>query len=722
MQSDPTCKYCRKEAKYQIPGTKDFFCHKDCLVKTYKIENTLRCPFYIASCNQYVLEENFKSTQNVNRLIGNKLDQKIQLLDKDVVNKQLSNTRQSLMNKCLQKKKELTWEEFSGPLDNYSYQNQLETQKKNENSVVLLKQKDFDRGQLRVHANCILKLGENIQFNPNKIDDWKPLQKQQSDFDTIYGGEAFALDFFAAISLENTANVIIDLNRYSLSQHTEHALQQRFISLIEISDQPFMPTEGPGNFGSSLDKISNVFIENGKLGLTSHHCIHSNQSSNILIQNIEFSDYEVAAISMNEPQNLIVKDCKFLGNRRDVPVNAQYSAARFLQKFGNYVLQTEINDEKKKTKLQKTLSDLLLPMDKTFSVIQYKLDRKEIPELFRNESGILDGSAYAILIHSRGVAVNKFQEVETKGQNSARNVFFENLDIRNTDSDVKELITLYDEKRQKPIIDIAGALFNIQVLLNKDGTYKSNLVSDVQIALADYILSNEDLRRDPKLQVMTINQDIIDWTRSKQPIYDYLLKNKRYSMKRDSDSMFHVNRGTVAIRLCNTENALLNNVIIKNTNAIGSHGSFQTLPSEQPSIKNSNTIVYKDSKDGGHPLQGKMIGYCGADSRGISISACDKVVLKNVEIDTIRAEEGSAIAIDLMNNSTNVEFQGKCNIKNIHGLLNVKQILAVQSLKQPESVGLNIGNGCVCFGVEKNLKVEDSIHCGNFCSSKIQIN
>lgn len=730
MQNDPKCEYCACEANYRCATDGKFLCSQQCLQKLYQYENTKRCPYYTASCNLNVLHsQNSSGSSSNNKYINESAEriinnyQKVKIQNRDQVLKKLNRKRQSLLAKSLKNGKELSWEEFSGSLKDYSFKNQVATQNQNQYSVVLLRQKDFDKGQLRIHANCVLKLAENIQFNPNKNDDWKPLFEQQSDFDRIYGGEAFALDFFAAFSLENGADVLLDLNGYKLEQHLDHATQQRFFSLIEIADQPFMPTEGPANFGSSIDHVSNIFIENGKLGLSSHHCIHSNSASNIMVQNVEFSDYEVAAISLNEPQNLIVRNCQFKGNRRDVSINAHYSAARFIQKFGNYVLKTEINDKNKENVLKVALQRLSVPMEKTFQIIQQKRDPKQISSVFRHDSGILDGSAYAILIHSRGVAVNQFQELENKGQHSARNVFLENLQIENTISDVRETITLFDKKREKPIIDTAGALFNIQEVLNKDGTYKPTLLSSAQIAVADYILSSEDLRRDPRLQVLTINQDIIDWTRSNKSLNDYLLKNGRYAIKRDSDLMFHVNKGSVAVRLCNTENAVLKNVSIKNTVAIGDYGSFRALPSEPSTVENSDLILYKDSKDGGHPLQGKMIGYCGSDSRAISVSACDRVVFDNVHIDGVESKHGSAIGIDLMNQSTNIEFKTKhSSIENIIGLKEPQSFLEIRSLKQPESIGLNVGKQCECKGVERYLEIHDNIHCGNFSTSKIQIN
>ena len=53
----------------------------------------------------------------------------------------------------------------------------------------------------------------------------------------------YQLGFFAAITVE-TSDVTLDMNGKSLQQSDEHALMQRFFSLIELGNSPFLAGEG----------------------------------------------------------------------------------------------------------------------------------------------------------------------------------------------------------------------------------------------------------------------------------------------------------------------------------------------------------------------------------------------------------------------------------------------------------------------------------------------
>jgi hypothetical protein len=188
-------------------------------------------------------------------------------------------------------------------------------QSAHKNKVVTLQQADFANGTLRVQQPCLLKLTENIAFNPNrpetwlnesdqvtsdfaqaaKLDpnrvlDWKPDQLNGTNNAQYFQNDvafAYGLGFFAALAIE-TENVILDLNNYTFQQHEEHALQQRFFACIELADQPFMPFQGPSNFGAVLRSARNCYIKNGVIGLSSHHGIHGNDCDEIMVENVTF--------------------------------------------------------------------------------------------------------------------------------------------------------------------------------------------------------------------------------------------------------------------------------------------------------------------------------------------------------------------------------------------------------------------------------------------------
>ena len=70
--------------------------------------------------------------------------------------------------------------------------------------------------------------------------------------------------------------------------------------------------------------------------LTLHSCrlfkgIHGNDNSHVTIEDVTFTDFEVAAVSLNNVDTLRIEDCRVEKNRHDVPVVGLFSSARFIR-------------------------------------------------------------------------------------------------------------------------------------------------------------------------------------------------------------------------------------------------------------------------------------------------------------------------------------------------------------------------------------------------------
>ena len=92
---------------------------------------------------------------------------------------------------------------------------------------------------------------------------------------------------------------MLDLNGFTLEQSHKHALMQRFYALIETASGPFVPPQGPGNFGATLAACKGCVVKNGHLGLSSHHGIHGNRNVGLLLRDLTIKGYEVAGVSLN---------------------------------------------------------------------------------------------------------------------------------------------------------------------------------------------------------------------------------------------------------------------------------------------------------------------------------------------------------------------------------------------------------------------------------------
>eukprot|EP01084_Bolivina_argentea_P014715 27526_1 len=183
---------------------------------------------------------------------------------------------------------------------------------------IYLTQADFISGTYRIKERGEYILTENIiiafnaptdeihdatDFSPNAydIDDlyWYPRHDQNEQYPGLYSYHGkFTLGFFAGITIECN-DVIINLNGYSISMDYTFYFQQRFFSLIELGNQPFIGGQGPANWGADSIFASNIIIRDGILGLSSHHSIHGNRNNNILINNIRMQKFDVAGFGCN---------------------------------------------------------------------------------------------------------------------------------------------------------------------------------------------------------------------------------------------------------------------------------------------------------------------------------------------------------------------------------------------------------------------------------------
>lgn len=558
-------------------------------------------------------------------------------------------------------------------------------QQTNQEQVVTVSNNDFKNGTLRVRYPCVLKLAENIQFNPNrpetwldennnvtgkfaearKLDpqrnnDWMPNNNIESNKQYFEGDVKFAygLGFFAALTIE-TCNTIVDLNGFTLSQHPEHALQQRFYANIELADQPFIPFQGPSNFGAVLKSAKNVLVTNGKIGLSSHHGIHGNNCDNIMMKNLVFENFEVASVSLNGSSHIHMDNVNVVKNRQDVPVLGTFSAARFIKLFveclkadGHPNLDTLTNGA------ESYYEKLKYDVDDCFNCVIF--NNGTVNELFKNPSGLIDGNPYGIVINTKGVAVGGFLN-DRLNQRSGEvcELYMNNCSVNNIVGKVNEIVALSDRSGNKAQVDTAGAVlqfFNgVSRLENEKYYYNGTVLSDVQIELAKIKLNTATPY---KFGTLNIDRGIIDW-RDNNGLYfakdseksDWLQlfnedgtaykvndEDVKYRIICNGDTMFHVNKGVIGVRLDGIRKCTMTNCSLTNVSNLGNKGS--TLGGNYVS-----TIPGQTSE---------MIGYTGSDTYGIVTSGVCSLKMNMVEISNVNSDNGTVKALCIQNNSNSV--------------------------------------------------------------------
>lgn len=603
------------------------------------------------------------------------------------------------------------------------------------NKIVFLEQYHFNKGTViiapdyylvhdingNVEKNIIntsgyvFKLKENISFNPNAViniktassdDVWKsndPISQQFSYYDPA----AYGIGFFAAIALSAT-NVVLDLNNFTLEQNISHYVNMRFYANIEIGDRPFIPKQGPHNFGPSITSANNCCIMNGHLGRSSHHGIHGNNANNILLKNLSFTNYEIATIHLNGSTNISLKEISGLRSCDSCPILGIFSAGRFLRRYLDTLVSEDntgslnINGSPKSyLSIRDELKESLYNSWKDILDNGYINKEKNPNEwsLFNNESRKVDGVNYGLVFNKKGLATNAFPSDRLT---FSENIYMKNVVINNAVSDIREVPTLKVLNNDGEIIgpstnDSIGAVFQSQnidadgnlITINSDGSYKGNVVSNAQLAITNYLLLGNSL---PNLDTSrnNISQHLLDFAKGDKTLHSVLnsgLSLGTYTY--NGDSMFHVIKPSLGFKLDAIVNIYLDNCSIYNLKNFGKIGlTPKTLPISISTTYNYDNYITNTGL--GHP-GGLLKQYSGADLYGISIFSSKDVSLRGIIINNIESENGECKGIRIDEISSAISLND-IRITGINSSIN-KNILDYENnpTQKPKSTGIYVG-------------------------------
>ena len=465
--------------------------------------------------------------------------------------------------------------------ENYNFVNKVEEYSYSENtpySIVYLRQSHFTNGTVRITKPGIYVLQENIVFNPNENNDFMPTTQQiSSGLYPVGETGAYNLGFFAAITVETNEGVILDLNNKTITQSILHNIQQRFYAHIELAGAPFIPNQGPASFSSeSTFKTSqNVLVMNGTLGLTSHHGIHGNQMSNIILQSLTFQDFEVAGIALNGATHSVFNNINILNTHLDVRILSSYSQARFIRSFLKTVKNRQTDASLNQVPIDTIISNL------TNELINAKnsvISGNTPSNLFGNpdfKDGY-DGNVYGIVLNVNGVVINDFITTRPENAIGNQNIYLQNINIKNIISKPVEIIALnslpdeggaYGGKRQ---VGPAGDVFDISFVTQND-IYNNNVLSDSQLIIAKY--------NDPKVGTTNIHTQIVEWAENNTNLSDVMTANNYYFVK-GGDSMGHFMKGNIGLFISAGENIKINNCIIDKVENRGVN--FESIATQHP--------------------------------------------------------------------------------------------------------------------------------------------
>lgn len=483
-------------------------------------------------------------------------------------------------------------------------------------NVIYINNSHFKKGTLRIRKPGTYVFSENIIFEPNADTDLKPKPEQAELYPPSQG---YVLGFFAAITIE-CADVVLDLAGHSLSQSLPFAVKQRFGALIELASTPFIPKQGPAKFGTFINSAHNVIIKNGTLGKSSHHGIHGNNATNILIENIVFSDFEVSAISLNAGIDITVQNCVVNGVSQDIKMNSKYSQSKFSLPIVKSIVDNYPNAFLKTPTETKTAVEIYNNLKKEVEELELSVisGHNFYEGIFHNPSGKYDGNVYGMTFNSEGVLVNDFKTVRSETTKGNKNITLKNIVIKNIISDGTEILTLGSKNNstitgygKNVIVGFAGDVVDIMHCVDGNGVYLSTVLADAQFLIGKY---GEGKTKG----TCNIPQVLINWVSNGSSIYSLASINKYASSPlffvTGGDSMAHVMKGNIGLFIQQGDNVHMENILIDRVENYG------TTPNEIPS-----------------------------QSLGVAVVGSSNVTMKNVNVERIFSKNSYAKSIENIN-------------------------------------------------------------------------
>ena len=464
--------------------------------------------------------------------------------------------------------------------------------------IYYLSQKDTENGTIRIRKPGYYILTEDLIFHPNPNNGFKPTDTQTSgglDADyplAPFGG--YNLGFFAGIAIESD-DVAIDLNGFKIEQSPEFNLHQRFYAHIELASTPFIPKQGPSNFGDTIKVPNNVIIKNGILGKSSHHGIHGNSMSNITISDVTFENFEVAAIALNGGKNICIKDCMITQININIKTISLFSQTLFtlphLKKIATRDPSLSINVKSQ----TKTIINIIEELEREVELAtNYALNDAPYNGILKNHTGLYDGNAYGIVLTSRGVAIGAFKPMRPDDMEGNENITLHNISINNIITDGTEIIGINCDENTNDTDEVkaygndqfvgpVGDVIDFDLITDLDGKYKPNIYTNAQL-----IISKHSIDKSEK-GTANISEQIINWAESNNSIYGIMRENVDEPMEDGKcnykisgrDSMGHIMKGNIGLFISQGKNIKANNIKINN---ILNRGTSKNLSSDSAGI------------------------------------------------------------------------------------------------------------------------------------------
>jgi len=291
-----------------------------------------------------------------------------------------------------------------------------------------------------------------------------------------------------------------------------------------------------------------------------------------------------------------------------------------------------------------------------------------------------------MVIHGKGPAVGGQGNVISNNTDlTSSNIVIKNNNINNIKGWTNEIPAVVDGG--SVLNDARGAVFQFvnsidstPIAINRDGTYKGNVVADLQIMVAKAILDG-DLANRPQAQtgVNTINPNIVAWAESGSTVYVP-------SYRCNGDSMHHVSKGMIVIRVEDTLGFQIQGNTIDGVINL-SPSPFQNCASYHGGASLENEAEQQ---------AGNVRGISVAAVRGYADSPKPSLIKRNSVLNVASENANVIIGIDVQGDSKDVDIAGNTvNLDTDIGQVSGDQYVALRVRENVDGDGkdaINIGN------------------------------
>ena len=525
--------------------------------------------------------------------------------------------------------------------------------------TILVTQECLDLGTFRITTPGHFVFQHDIVFHPLPDNDFHPHANttiNTTNTTAYYPSPTYDLGFISAFTMESH-HMMLDLNRFSLSQSITHRLLQRFYAHIELVNSPFIASQGPFQFTEEDDLVGaqHSIIRNGHLGLSSHHGIHGNGVQHILMEELTIQDYEVAGIALNDGTQVVVFNTHLLGTSQTVPVIATFTSARYIKLFVDRALTLANGSFPAK---EEELLNASLHLTQLMEEVQEDIENGGLtvnetlhPEayaLFANPTGVLDGNSYGLLFHRKHAAVNGFQ-CQWIEPVEGQQLTIVDSSVSQVRAHVLEVLAVQNTTSEKFMVNPTGGLLRLETLMNQTtGEYEETALSRVELAIA-HLVSCFNSTEQEQFGLLNIDAQVLDWAYngSGSTNLTALIEQGAYIYRRNGDTQMHVNKGASGLRIDGILETCVSNFSV--TNIFNSSPKPQTTPL----LGETGPILYSGPNDLGHVVQTRH-GANGANAVGIILSSVREARLNHVSVSAISSLFGTSRGIDVNNESEDV--------------------------------------------------------------------